>query len=591
MNSFHYRGRIGITVGALRLKPSAKAEREKLRGFQVIQKQTEPAIDQMLRERARVAADIEAVVFPDGRLTYSELDAEVDRFARSLSGLGVRPGENIAIMLPNDVDFVVSVLATLRVGARAVPVNLRFKETELGHFLTDSDAVVIITTGQGINGPAAGALLPALLPGILDGKPGALDLPEAPRLRRVIWLDGEAPSGSDTRESLRLFDADLQEGGVDPDEAAMIMYTSGTTAKPKGALISHRALAAQAVCVGKDAYRLQAGDRIWTPLPMFHTGGLMSLFGSLATGATFVHAGFFEPAKAIKQLEQERVAVAMPVFEPLWLPILDHPDFAQADLSTLRIVGTVGVPASVRAMQARFTHATNVQASGMTEVTSYFAFGRPEDSEEVRATTTGYALDTVEVRIVDPTTGQDAAAGARGEVLLRGVGCFSGYYNDPVATAAAFDSDGWFHTGDLGVLDSDSRYTFVGRIKDMLKVGGENVAASEIEDFLSSHPAVGLVQVVSAPDARYTEVPAAFVQLASGVAVNESDLEEQLITFCMGKIATFKIPRYVRIISEWPMSGTKIQKYRLREMIAEELTKAGISEAPRLRPAERSALP
>ena len=178
----------------------------------------------------------------------------------------------------------------------------------------------------------------------------------------------------------------------------------------------------------------------------------------------------------------------------------------------------------------------------MTEATSYFAFGRVDDPEDVRITTSGYPLPTFEVRTVDPVTGEDAGAGNPGETLLRGRGCFVGYYNDPETTAEVFDSEGWFHTGDVGVLDDEGRYTFVSRIKDMLKVGGENVAAAEVEDFLSQHPAVGLVQVVSAPDAHYVEVPAAYVQLSPGVQISESALEQELIDFCLNKIATFKIP-------------------------------------------------
>ena len=198
---------------------------------------------------------------------------------------------------------------------------------------------------------------------------------------------------------------------------------------------------------------------------------------------------------------------------------------------------------------------------------------------EVRTTTTGRPVAGAQVRIVSPETGEDVPAGTRGEIVYRGWSTFDGYYNDPERTAEVIDEDGWFHSGDLGVVDEEGRLSFHGRLKDMLKVGGENVAAAEVEGYLLTHPAVLMAQVVSAPDARYTEVAAAFVQMQPEAEVTE----EELIDFCLGSIATFKVPRYVRFVDEWPMSGTKIKKYVLRELIAKELADKGITEAPKLR--------
>jgi fatty-acyl-CoA synthase len=212
------------------------------------------------------------------------------------------------------------------------------------------------------------------------------------------------------------------------------------------------------------------------------------------------------------------------------------------------------------------------------------AFNHPDDPPEKRFTTQGVPFPGIEVRIVDPDTGAELPPGERGEIHYRGYSNFEGYYKDPERTAEVIDADGWFHSGDLGTLDEDGRVAFQGRLKDMLKVGGENVAAAEIEGFLARHEAVEIVQVVGAPDDRYVEVPAAFVQLKPGARADE----RELIDFCVGSISTFKVPRYVRFVDEWPMSGTKIQKFKLRERIEGELAEAGISEAPKVETGARA---
>jgi fatty-acyl-CoA synthase len=371
---------------------------------------------------------------------------------------------------------------------------------------------------------------------------------------------------------------DAPEPALGADDDALILYTSGTTANPKGAVHRHGALVAEGEAMAERLRLVGGEDVFWTPLPFFHVGGIATLAGTIAGACPSVQQGFFEPGEALTLLERERCTVAFPAFETIWLAVLNHPRFGETDLSALRLVINVGVRTTLEALQSRVPHAPQVSCNGSTETCAFACIGEAEDSLESRVTTSGRPLRGVEVRIVDPETGVDREPGEIGELVYRGPTLFVRYHDDPDATAAAIDADGWFHSGDLGKKSAEGYVSFVGRLKDMLKVGGENVAAADVESYLLTHPACEIVQVVGVPDARYVEVPAAFVQLRAGAAATE----QELIEFCLGEIATFKVPRYVRFVEEWPMSGTKIQKFRLREQLCAELEAEGITEAPRL---------
>jgi fatty-acyl-CoA synthase len=493
--------------------------------------------------------------------------------------------------MPNTLDFVTALVGALKLGTIVVPLNGRFKSAELGHVIAHADLRVLLTA----RGPAAGTDYPALiaevLPDLATGDPARLALAGAPLLQHVVHLDGEGPgflpratfeAGAATVDEAEL--RRLQQR-VRVRDVAMLMYTSGTTAQPKGCLLTHEAIVRHGATVARTRFLLGPEDRFWDPLPLFHIGGIVPMLGCLAARAAFCHAGHFDPTVSLRQLEQERCTVAYPAFDLIWLAILDHPDFPQADLSRLRLVQSITTPERLRDLQARMPQAAIVSSFGATECSSNLTLPHPDDPADVRIETLGTTVPGMEMRIVDPESGAERAPGEVGELCLRGYARFEGYFKEPELTAAAIDAHGWFHTGDLGSIDEAGRLRYSGRLKDMLKVGGENVAAVEIEDYLVRHPAVGIVQVVGAPDARYGEVPAAFVQRTPGRDVGE----HELIEFCLGRIATYKVPRYVRFVEEWPMSGTKIKKFVLREQIAQELATEGISEAPRLGPAARAA--
>jgi fatty-acyl-CoA synthase len=514
----------------------------------------------LLQEAAAARGEFDGAVYPDHRLSYGELLDQANRVSRLLVGLGLAPDECVGLMLPASLSQVV-MLGAMRFGAVPVPLNGRLKAIEL-EFLVEHSGMTMLVCDQAAAAIATGAI-------------------EGRNCRLVVVDDDLQTETAGDAEEAEL--ARLQQR-VTAQDPSMILYTSGTSSKPKGVVHTHYTLVGEGRAV---AARLELGpeDRFWSPLPMFHCGGIVTMLGAMAAGAAFCHVGAFEPTVALDQLERERCTLAFPAFETIWLSVLDHPRFGSADLSNLRTVVNVGVRERLRAMQERLPTAIQISSYGLTESCGFMCIGVTSDPLEARLTTSGRPLSGNEVRAIDPGTGEDVPPGEPGEAVFRGVSKFLRYHRDPDATAALMDADGWFRTGDLVSLDEEGRISFQGRLKDMLKVGGENVSAAEVEDLLATHPAVKIVQVVGAPDARYGEVAAAFVELVPGAEVTEPEL----VNVCLGVISTFKVPRYVRFVSEWPMSGTKIQKFRLRDQIAEELRAAGISEAPRLRSAPDTA--
>jgi len=289
-----------------------------------------------------------------------------------------------------------------------------------------------------------------------------------------------------------------------------------------------------------------------------------------AAAGTFVTQAHFSTREAISLIDHEQPDVLYPLFPTITMDLLDDPDFAALNIDGVRLIGSVAPPDVQARIQDALPRARLFSAYGITELCGCVAFNSPRDAAELRLRTCGRPMDGFQMRIVDPETGEPCAAGSRGELVGHAPQMFTGYYGNAAATAAVVDAEGYFHTGDLCSIDADGVIAYHGRIKDMLKVGGENVSAIEVESLLATHPAIKLAQVVGIPDSRLLEVPVAFVELADGHTLTEMDV----IAHCTGRIASFKIPRYVRFVTEWPMSATKIQKFRLREHLLDELASA-----------------
>ena len=515
------------------------------------------------------------VVFPNERATYRDLDRRADEMAAVLRAASVSPGDKVGILADPGLTFVTALFAISRAGGVIVAVNERLKGEEIRFILSHADVSVLVTTDAVAEHVDFPALVLDAFPAIADHPDGALTLADAPALRRVL-LFGEPRPGFTPYESVAPADAFVETPGR-LDDLAYIMYTSGTSARPKGCMITNRGALRQGPTMA-ERYQIFEGEALWCPLPLFHNGGLAMLMMAMTAGAAYVHSGHFDPGVALRQLEEERVTHGQPAFETITLRLLDHPDFTSRDLSRLRTMLNVGSPERLAEVEDRLGGVVQINNYGSTEGSGHISACDAREPRDVRLSTGGKPLAGMEVSVVDPDTRKDLPPGQVGEIVFRGPTRFLGYYKQPEETAAVIDEEGWFSTGDLGVLDSEGRITYTGRLKDMLKVGGENVAATEVEAFLIRHPAVNIAIVVGAPDARYSEVPAAFIETAPGMSVTE----REIIDFCRGRIATFKIPRYVRVVDEWPMSGTKVKKYILRQRIADELLTSGITEAPRI---------
>ncbi|MGB1813668.1 MAG: class I adenylate-forming enzyme family protein, partial [Acidimicrobiales bacterium] len=530
------------------------------------------SLGDLMDMQAEKYGDKDAIVFPEGRYSYQDIANYAQNISKVLLALGVRPGDRVGYFLQECIDTIGIIIGAAKVGAITAPINARFKTTELNQVIVHAGIKVIFTSSPEI-GTDFNGLINQTFPQIAESSSKNLNFPEAPELEAIITLDNVERPGtfnlSDVDEmALTISDEAVaaRQAGVRVRDTAIIMYTSGTTAMPKGAMLSHESFSRYASSVTQRML-LTDDDIFWAALPMFHIGGVAFVLASLFVGSTFIHTGNYNPDVAFQQIRDERPTVVLAAFETIWVPIVNHPNREEGDFDSVRVIQVVGVPERLRQFQEQTPHAPILNCFGQTEVCAYLSLSELDDEPELRFTKGGFPMPGMEAEVHDPDTGEVLPNGSVGELWYRGPNMFDGYFRDPELTEEVFDERGFFKTGDICEIDSDGRVTFVSRLKDMLKVGGENVSAAEVEGYLITHPAIALAQVVSAPDERYVEVPAAYIQLKPGAEATE----EEIIDFCKGKIATYRIPRYVRFVDDWPMSGTKIKKIVLREMIASEL--------------------
>lgn len=541
--------------------------------------------DLVVRGRAH-RPEQDAVVFPEARRTYRELEQRATTVARSLHGMGLAPGDRVGVFMPNRPEFLEILFGALFLGAVVVPVNARFRHRELRHVIGDAEMRVLFV-GDAPGDPTRRADVVSEALGPVDragtfaaGEVARLHADAAPRLEAVVTLDpAEAPGFlSDQAFSRLARDATgeavhARRRRVAVRDVALMFYTSGTTSMPKGCLLSHEALVRTGICT-RERLGYRDGDRVFAPCPMFHTASTQPMIAAMHALGTMVTMGHFEPEGALALVENEGVTAMFPAFPALTEGMLGSPHYRTESFRRVRTVFTVAPTPALRSMQHRMPHTRLVNAYGMTEFGGSVVMVSPEDEDDVRLGTQGPPFPGIEIGIRDESNA-DLGTGRRGEIVVRGPSMFAEYHRDPAKTAECIDADGWFHTGDLGALGEDGRLRFQGRLKDMLKIGGENVAAIEIASCLQELAQVSEAHVVGIADAKYGEVPAAFIALHPGATLTEQDAIEH----CVAQLARFKVPRYVRFVTEWPMSSTKVQTARLREQLETEL-RAGSTMAP-----------
>ncbi len=505
----------------------------------------------------------EALCFRDRRLTFGEVAAGVDRTARGLIGLGVQPGDKVALWMLNRPEWIEIAFAVMKIGAVLVPINTRLRTEDVAYILDQSDSTTLILAER--SGPVDYlGMVRELVP--VNAPRGASRLP---KLQRVILLgDGPRPAtvaGTTLLERATGVGEETlaaRAAAVDPDDLAFLMYTSGTTGFPKGVMHSHRMIRN----VTDRAFRLAITEQdvIMMYLPLFHLFAFSEgMLTSMVTGARQVLSETFDAAESLALIARERATVLLG-FDTHYKELCEAYERQPRDVSSVRTgICAAGMSSSSPiARRARKLFGPLVSGYGMSEFGVGVSIGALDSTEEQSCEASGAPAPGYEIRVVDPDTVRDQPAGTAGEIFVRGYTLMRGYYNKADATAAAIDADGWMHTGDMGMLRPDGHLRFMGRYKDMLKIGGENVDPMEVEAYLMSHPGINLAAVVSYPDARLSEVGVAFVRRQPGHALTEEDV----LAHCRGRIASFKIPRHVVFVDDFPMTSSgKIQKVKLRE--------------------------
>ena len=484
------------------------------------------------------------------RLTYAELSDAVDRVARGLVARGVAKGDRVGIWSPNCTEWVLVQYATARIGAVLVTVNPAYRTHELAYVVEQ-----------------AGVSLLVAAPSFKTSDYVAMAAEAAPHVDAVFF-------GSPEWESLALDGGPLPDRGLLPDDPINIQYTSGTTGFPKGATLSHRNILGNGFLVG-ELCGFTTADRVCVPVPFYHCFGMvMGNLAALSHGAcVVVPAPAFDPEATLHAVAAEHCTALYGV-PTMFIAELGHASFPSYDLSSLRTGIMAGSPCPVEVMKKVQVFMPEVTICyGMTETSPVSTQTRADDTLDRRVSTVGRVHPHVTVKVVDPESGETVRRGETGELCTAGYGVMLGYWNDPDRTAQAIDRDGFMHTGDLAVMDDEGYLSIVGRSKDMVIRGGENVYPREVEEFLYTHPEVVDAQVVGVPDLRYGEELCAWVRLTPGSSLTGEELRE----WCKGKLAHYKIPRYVRFTDEFPMTITgKVQKFKMRETSIEEL---GLQEA------------
>lgn len=535
-------------------------------------------IGQVLSETANKYADREALVFPQlgRRWTWREFHRDVQRVAKSLLALGVRKGEHVAVWATNVPEWVLLQFGAATMGAVLVNINPAYRPFELEYVLKQSDSVALFLVDR-FKTSDYFQMLSEVCPEVATALFGRMTSEKFPRLRNVVAMKGEPPTGVlGWDQFLEIGEnIDLEFVGkcrdILPGEAINIQYTSGTTGFPKAAMLSHRNLLMNAYYVG-GCQKITAEDRICIPVPFYHCFGcVLGTLCCVVYGATMIiPAEYFQARPTLDAIEHER-ATAIYGVPTMYIAQLQDETLPGRKMTSLRTGIMSGSPCPIEVMrqvQDKLGPEELTIAYGQTEASPVITQTRTDDPIELRVETVGRPLPGWEVKIVDPVTGKELGDNEQGELCARGHGVMLGYYNNPEATAAAIDPDGWLHTGDLAMRTSEGYYKITGRLKDMVIRGGENIYPREIEEFLFTHPAVEQATVVGVPDPKYVEELCAWIKVRNGAKLTEDEVRQ----YCKQNLAHYKVPKYIRFVETFPQTVTgKIQKFKIRDQMKSEL--------------------
>ena len=531
------------------------------------------SLSKLLREKTAENPNQEFMVYSDRglRFTYQEFDKRVDDMAAGLYAIGVRKGDNIGIWATNVPDWLTYMFACARLGAVAVTVNTSYKLHELEYLVKQADLTTLCLT-DGVKDSNYVQMIKELVPELDEYERGCLKSKRFPCLKNVVFMGPEKFRGLYSTPELLLLGQHVDfeiikkiESEVTPHDVVNMQYTSGTTGFPKGVMLTSHNIINNGYSIG-ESMRYTSKERVCLPVPLFHCFGIvLGVMAVLSHGATHVLLESFDPLVALASIHKEKCTAIYGV-PTMYIAELNHPMFNMFDMSSLRtgIMAGAGCPVELmKTVMDKMNMKEITSVYGLTETSPGMTQSRWNQSADVRATTVGYELPDIEVKVLNPETNEECAIGEQGEMCCRGYNIMKGYYKMPEATAEIIDENGFLHSGDLGVKDPDGNYRITGRIKDMIIRGGENIYPREIEEFLIDIPQIKDIQVAAVKSNRYGEITGAFIILHEGQTLTEEDV----IEYCRGKLSKYKWPQFFMFLDEFPMTGSgKIQKFKLTEM-------------------------
>ncbi len=530
-------------------------------------------VGELLALLARDYPQNESLIYPDRELRYdfSQLEWMARQIAKGLIAAGVERGERVALWATNVPEWVVLQFALAKIGAVLVTVNTNLRGPEIEYLLKQSEASTLITI-SGFRDVSYVDTVYEIIPELRASEEGALNSVNFPFLRRVIYIGEDHPEGMIRYDSLLARSEEVSDEQLDEqmqtqslDDVVNMQYTSGTTGFPKGVMLTSRNIVNNAYWLG-EGLAYTSRDKLCAPVPFFHCFGcVIAVLGAYTHAASLVSLEWFDPLRVLQYIERERCTALYGV-PTMFIAELEQLDFHSLDLSSLRtgiMAGSLCPEPLMRKVMDRMNLTEMTIAYGLTEASPGITLTSRDDSLEMRTQTVGRPLPDVEVKIVDPATGEECASGVAGELCCRGYNVMKGYYNNAKATAEAILKDGWLRTGDQATMDESGYVRITGRIKDLIIRGGENIAPKEIEDLLLTHPLIADAYVYGIPDEKYGEAVAAAIRLKP----SEEATPEEIRSFCEGRLAKFKIPRHIRFVDSFPMTASgKVQKFKLREM-------------------------